>query len=158
MKIREARLKDALPLAKLIRSVIASTPYYSPEAQKEEIKKHDKSKLKEYLSDRKYYTCLIAEEDKKITGFVIGRNEAGVFWLDWIGVHRVFRGKHIAESLMKKLEKLIKPKGVHKIWCDTRNTNKESISLLKKLKYKKLGFFQNGWYKQDFFLWEKDIA
>lgn len=158
MKIRRARLEDASPLARLMKLIIGDTPYYSPEARKEEIRKHNKPHLEEYLSDSKYYTCLVAEEDRKIIGFLIGRNEAGVFWSDWLGVHVSFRGKHIAESLMKNLEKTIKQKGVHKIWCDTRNTNKESISLLKKLKYSKLGLFQNGWYKQDFFLWEKDIA
>ena len=138
--------------------VIKNTLYYSKEARKEEVRKHNSFSLKQYLGDKKYYLCLIAEEDRKIIGFVIGRNEAGVFWLDWIGVGKSTRRKSVAESLMKKLELDLGKGGIHKIWCDTRTINKESINLLSKLKYKKLGLFKNGWYKQDFFLWEKDVV
>ena len=58
---------------------------------------------------------------------------------------------------MREWEEILREKGVHKIWCDTRTNNKESISLLRKLKYRKLGTFRNGWYKEDFFLWEKNL-
>ena len=157
MKVRHAKLLDIPALATLIRSVINATPYYTAKAHREEVRKHNKQTLKQYLLDRKYYTCLIALEGKEIVGFVIGRNEAGVFWLDWIGVRKDFRRKKIAETLLEEMERKIRRKGVHKIWCDTRNTNKESISLITKLNYKKLGIFKNGWYNQDFLLWEKDI-
>ncbi len=157
MKIRQAKLSDIVALATLMRVVIGNTPYYTAQACREEIKKHNKQALKQYLSDKKYYTCIVALEEKEIIGFVIGRNEAGVFWLDWVGVHKDFRGRKVARILLREIEKKIKQQGVHKIWCDTRDTNKESISLISKLNYKKLGIFRNGWYKQDFLLWEKDI-
>ena len=157
MKIRHANLKDAPMLSKLMGLIINSTHYYSIEARKEETKKHDLKFLKQYLSDKKYYCCLVATEEKEIIGFAIGRNEAGVFWADWLGVRKDKRRGGVAELLMKEWEKILKKKGVHKIWCDTRTSNKESVSLLLKLKYKKLGLFGNGWYKQDFFLWEKNL-
>ena len=144
-------------LSMFMGSIINSTHYYSIEARKEETKKHDLKFLKQYLSDKKYYCCLVATEEKEIIGFAIGRNEAGVFWADWLGVRKNKRRGGVAELLMKEWEKILKKKGVHKIWCDTRTSNKESVSLLLKLKYKKLGLFGNGWYKQDFFLWEKNL-
>ena len=157
MKIRRANQNDATSLAKLIREIISTTPHYSEKAQREEARKHNSSALTQYLSDRKYYVCFVAEEDGKIIGFIIGRNEAGVFWADWLGVNKNIRRKGVGESLMMKLESSLYKKGVHKIWCDTRTTNKEALNLLSKLDYKKLSVFKNGWYKQDFFLWEKDV-
>ena len=157
MKIRHANIKDVPALSKLIKSVIYSTSYYTRSAKKEETRKHNSLALKDYLSDKKYYTLLLALRDKNILGFAIGRNEAGVFWADWVGIQKNMRRKGIAESLMKEWEKRLGKEGVHKIWCDTRTSNKESNNLLLKLKYKKLGLFNNGWYKQNFFLWEKDL-
>ena len=157
MIIRRANPKDIPKLSLLMSLIIATTEYYSKEAQKEEIKKHDARALKQYLSDRKYYHCLVAVDRKEIVGFAIGRNEAGVFWGDWLGVRRDNRRKGVGKALMKKWEKYLKQRRVHKIWCDTRTSNKESNDLLKKLHYRKLGIFRNGWYKQDFFLWEKDL-
>jgi ribosomal protein S18 acetylase RimI-like enzyme len=157
MKIREAKLKDIRELSKLMRKIISTTPYYSQEAKLEEVKKHNSAALKQYLEDKKYYICFIAESGDKVMGFIIGRNEAGVFWADWLGVRKSERGYGIAEALMIKLESSLHKKGIHKVWCDTRNNNKESINLLLKLNYKKLGLFKNGWYKQDFFIWEKNV-
>ena len=144
-------------MSKLTREIINTTSYYSQKAKTEEIRKHNSSALKQYINDKIYYICFIAEENKKIIGFIIGRNEAGVFWADWLGVNKEVRRKGIGQLLMIKLESSLHKKGVHKIWCDTRTTNKESIRLLSKLDYKKLGSFKNGWYKQDFYLWEKDV-
>jgi ribosomal protein S18 acetylase RimI-like enzyme len=157
MKIRKARKSDIKSLSKFISSVIKATPYYTEEAKKEEVRKHNSRALVEYLKDSKYYLCLIATESHAINGFAIGRNEAGVFWFDWLGIKSDSRRKGVGESLMREVEKYSKKSEVHKIWCDTRTTNKESISLLRKLKYRKLGKFENGWYKQDFFLWEKGL-
>jgi ribosomal protein S18 acetylase RimI-like enzyme len=157
MIFRPASTKDIAPLSNLIKDVIGSTPYYTDRAKKEEIKKHNKVALKQYLREKKYYTCLVAKDKKRLVGFVIGRTEAGVFWLDWVGVHRDMRRKKVAETLLKNIEYKVKKQGVHKIWCDTRDTNKESIPLIKKLNYKKLGYLKNGWYKQDFLLWQKDL-
>jgi ribosomal protein S18 acetylase RimI-like enzyme len=157
MKIRKAKLSDAKKLSTLMMKVIGDTHYYSKEAIKEEKRKHNESALMEYLSDAKYYYSFLAEEENEIMGFVIGRNEAGVFWLDWVGVDKRYRKRGIATGLLNEIEKYLRSSGVHKIWCDTRTNNKESISLCKKLKYRKLGKFRNGWYKQDFYLWEKDI-
>lgn len=157
MIFRLANLRDVPRLANLIKDIIGSTPYYTNRAKREEIKKHNKIALRQYLRDKKYYVCLVALDKKKLVGFVIGRNEAGVFWLDWVGVHRDLRRRKVAETLMKTIEYKVKKMGVHKIWCDTRDINKESIPLIKKLKYRKLGHFRNGWYKQNFLLWEKDL-
>lgn len=157
MIIRHTKLSDIPELSRLIRSIIDTTPFYSPKARSEEKKKHNRSELKHYLKDKKYYTCFVATINNKPIGFAIGRNEAGVFWADWVGVSKEARQKGIAESLMKRWERYLKQKGVHKIWCDTRTSNYKSVSLLQKLNYKKLGTFKNGWYKQDFFLWEKNL-
>lgn len=157
MEIRRAKPSDIPKLSRLARMVIAETPYYSAHARKEEIKKHNAVALWGMLREPKYYYCFVAREKKEITGFVIGRNEAGVFWGDWVGVAKRARRTGTAQALLTKLEEALKKNKVHKIWSDSRSDNKESISLLRKLGYRKLGFFKNGWYQQDFFLWEKDL-
>ncbi len=158
MKIRRATPKDARKLSQFIRPIIDTTSYYSPHARAEEVKKHGLRALAESLADTKYYMCFLALEEKEIVGFVLGRNESGVFWGDWIGVKKNSRRLGVAEALMKEIEKRLADAGAHKIWCDTRTTNTAAVTLLKKFKYKKLGTFKNGWYKQDFFLWEKDLG
>ncbi len=157
MLIRKAKISDIPELSKLVASIIGSTSYYTKEARREEIKKHNTEALRQMLKEPKYYYCFVGINDRKIIGFSIGRNEAGVYWGDWFGVMKNYRRKGIAEVILQYRNQVLKKEKIHKIWSDTRSVNKESIALLKKMGHRKIGFFRNGWYKQDFFLWEKDL-
>ena len=157
MEIRRTKFSDIPNLSELTRRIIATTPYYSALARKEEIKKHDARALRQMLGEPKYYYCFVGLEDGKIVSFSIGRNEAGVYWGDWFGVMKNYRRRGFALAILKYRNQVLKKEKIHKIWSDTRSVNKESIALLGKMGHRKLGFFRNGWYKQDFFLWEKDL-
>lgn len=98
---------------------------------------------------------LVAKEINKIVGTLNGYYEAGMFWIDWLVIDPSYRRNGIAKSLMNYLEKKLKKEKIHKMWCDCRINNKESISLLNKLKFKKIAKLKNHWYKQDFYLWQK---
>lgn len=78
-----------------------------------------------------------------------------MFWSDWGIVHPLYRRTGVSRALMTFLEKKLKKEGIHKIWCDSRTTNKESIAALGKLGFKKIVTIKNHWYRQDFILWQK---
>jgi len=156
MQIDFLKNNDINEFSRLARIIILNTPYYSSLAKKHEIKKYSTRNLRLKLHDRKNL-YILAKNENKIVGFCNGYFDAGIFWIDWVGVHISFRGKELSVKLLNFLEKTLKKSNVHKIWCDCLTTNKQSISLLKKLKFKKFALLKKHWYKQDFYLWYKFI-
>jgi len=154
MKISVFRDKSTKQISNFVQGIVNKTFYYSKSARSKEIKKFSPLAVKKDLKD-KNKLFLIAKDDNRIAGVLNGYYEAGMFWIDWIVVGSSFRRNGVAKSLMNYLEKKLKREKIHKIWCDCRTTNKESISLLKKLKFKKIAKIKRHWYKQDFYLWQK---
>lgn len=154
MKIQVAEPKDIAYLSRFYQYIIKDNPYYSRLAIKEELKRFSARNLRKEFKDKDNLYIFIKEGDK-IIGARNGYYEAGMFWSDWGIAHPLYRRKGISRALMTFLEKKLKKEGVHKIWCDSRTNNKESISALKKLGFKKIVTIKNHWYKQDFILWQK---
>lgn len=154
MKIYIARLKDISLLSNFYQHIIKNSPYYSRIAIKEELKRFSIKNLRKEFKD-KNNLYIIAEEGDKIIGARNGYYEAGIFWSDWGVVNPLYRRKGISRTLMTFLEKKLKKEGIHKIWCDSRTTNKESVAALGKLGFKKIVTIKNHWYKQNFILWQK---
>ena len=148
--------RDAANFSRLARGVIAATDYYSKTAKRHEAANYRAEKVVEKLLGRKYLH-LCAKLEGKMVGFCDGYFDLGIFWVDWIGVEKGFRRKGIATRMLKFLEKKLKRGKAHKIWFDSRISNRESIGLFKKLGYRKIAFLRNHWYGQDFYLWEKFI-
>ena len=143
-------------LSKFIQTVIKKSPYYSKWAKKEELKRFSPASLKKEFKnkDNLYMTTLKKGE---MVGVVNGYYDAGMFWVDWLVVDPDCRRKGIGRELMERLEKKLKQKDVHKIWCDSRTSNLESKSLLVNLGCNRITTIKNHWYKQDFILWQKLI-
>jgi len=55
------------------------------------------------------------------------------------------------------LESSVHQRDCHKVWCDTKVDNVQSISLLISLGYTKVATLKNHWYGLDYYLWEKLI-
>ena len=156
MEIAFLKKNEINEFSEKVKEIILSTPYYSKIAKREEIKKYKVSELRKKLKDKdKIY--LVAKTDNKIIGFLNGYFDCETFWVEWAGVEKNSRRKGIAINLNKFLENNLKKSNIHKIWCDCRTNNKESINLLKKLKFKKIALVKRHWYKHDFYLWYKFI-
>jgi len=153
MKIQIAKLKD-IPRLSGFYQFIRSSPYYSQAAIKEELKRFSVKNLKKQFGN-KDNLYIFLEEGDKIIGARNGYYEAGIFWSDWGVVHPFYRRKGVSRALMTFLEKKLKKEGIHKMWCDSRTTNKESIAALKSLGFEKITTIKNHWYGQDFILWQK---
>lgn len=100
---------------------------------------------------------LTIKDKNKIVAFLAGCFDCGTFWSDWIGVDSEYRNKGLGKSLKLELERILVKKKIHKIWCHTRVVNKEAISLNSGLRYNKIAQLTNHWYKEDFYLWEKNL-
>ena len=156
MKISILKKNDIKEFSYLAKNIISNTPYYSILAKKHEVKKYNVNNIKYKLKNKKDLYVVIKDKNK-IIGFCSGHFDALTFWIDWIGVEKNLRRNKVSIRLFNFLEKRLKKSGVHKIWCDSRTNNKESLPLLKKLKFKKIALLKKHWYKQDFYLWYKFI-
>lgn len=156
MDITYPKKNDLKALSRLIKEVIAATPYYSKHAKESERKRFSpKALAKTIRGNNQLY--LVAKKRNKIIGFCNGYFDAGLFWIDWLGVEHASREKGVALRLLTNLEKKARKKNVHKLWCDSRINNKESVALLKKASFKKAALLKKHWYKQDFYIWYKFI-
>lgn len=156
MQIDILSYKDIAIFSKTAKRIIKTCNYYSRYARQEELKNFAVNILRKRLKDG---SCvyLVAKEADDIAGFCFGYLDAGTFWIDWIGIKEHYRQRGLALQLLLDIEKIAKKSKAHKIWCDTRITNKPSISLLKRAHFKKMGGFKKHWYGQDFYFWEKFI-
>ena len=136
IKISLATTKDIPALSRFYQSIIRESPYYSEVAIKEELKRFSiKNLTKEFCDKDNLY--LIAKLGNEIVGARNGYREAGMFWSDWGVVHASNRCHGISRPLMAFFENKLKKEGAHKIWCDSRTNNKESILSLKSFGFKK---------------------
>jgi RimJ/RimL family protein N-acetyltransferase len=94
-------------------------------------------------------------QNDEIAGFGLSRIDDRTVWIEWFGVKKGFRGHGLGTKIIEALEKATVQRNCHKIWCDSRTENKESISLLTKNGFRQIGVVENHWYRQDFILWEK---
>ncbi len=97
-----------------------------------------------------------AEEKEEIIGTASGKYASGVVYIDAIIVARDKRGKGVGKALIKKIEKLGKRLGAHKIWLITGKDWKGNDF------YIKLGFLKGcilpqHHFKKDFIIYYKFI-
>ena len=144
-------------LARLYRSAIASSPYYSRRAKRTELKRFSLRHVRDGLKHRDNL-FLAAVEKNSVIGAVNGTFEAGLFWIDWIVVGSSHRGQGVATALLQSLESRLQRRRIHKVWCDSRTTNMESKALLAKHGYSRIATIRNHWYGQDFILWQKLLS
>jgi ribosomal protein S18 acetylase RimI-like enzyme len=92
--------------------------------------------LERFNSDGQY--CLVAENEHRIIGFVIGaliekRKSAWKYgYLIWIGVASRIKKRGLGTRLMKKLTDLFVEDGARIMLADTEASNKAALTFLRK--------------------------
>ena len=55
---------------------------------------------------------------------------------------------------MEALKASLPARGAHKVWCDSRADNVESIATLERAGFRRIASLENHWFNQDYLLWE----
>jgi ribosomal protein S18 acetylase RimI-like enzyme len=149
--------EEAEDLSEMFRHIVSSLPYYNEIAKISEIAKYSPELLRALVSESPD-SVLIARDGRKLAGFCFNKDDDGLVWLAWFGVHPSYRRKGIGLALLEKLEEIARNRNSHKIWCDCRTENEASKVVLSNYGYIELCTVRNHWYGQDFILWEKLVA
>jgi hypothetical protein len=148
---------EAQAASDLFREVLLELPYYNKRAKETELARYSADFLRQSItSDRD--SVLLAKAGGVPVGFCFSRDDDGVVWLSWFGVRSSFRHCGVGTALLIALERSVATGRSHKIWCDCRTENCESISVLTANKYVQLCTVREHWYGQDFILWEKFVS
>lgn len=155
--IRRMSPEGARETSKLVRKVVSELTYYNEWARREEVRKYSAAKLIQMVREEAD-SVLVALVEGKTVGFCISRYDDGVVWLAWFVVDEDFRGRNIGLMLLDKLETTLRRRKCHKIWCDTRTSNKISQRVLRKARYTRICKIERHWYGQDFYIWQKSVG
>ena len=156
MNIRQADLNDISDIVKLFSEVVNSLPYYNTSGKQLEIEAHNAIHLSNQMANEPG-SIWVATESSIIVGVAITGYDYGTAYLYWLVVDEKYRRQGIADKLLNAIESHWKDNNVHKMWCDTRTTNRPMIDFLSKHKWIGFTMLRNHWYNQDFYLWEKLI-
>lgn len=148
---------DVNAVSDLFRVVLTGLPYYNEKAVRAELARFGSDELHEWAADVPH-GLLVAKDRQVIIGFCISRPDDDLIWLEWFGVHPSFRRAGIASALLRSLERSARVRKAHKIWCDSRTGNVESIAILQHHGYRQLCTLENHWHHQDYHLWEKQLS
>ena len=123
-QIRIASMEDseADQMSLLFQQVVLSLPYYNQMAKASEIAKYTPSLLRASL-ELDPNSILVARDANKLVGFCFSRDDDGLVWLAWFGVHPGYRRRGIGSALLNALEQSVRGGRSHKIWCDCRTEN-----------------------------------
>jgi ribosomal protein S18 acetylase RimI-like enzyme len=154
MEIEKLSKSEIPALVKLMQEVVPEIEYYPKPALKEFLKEYTPDFFEKLLKQNGSI-ALVSKENNEITGFAFGWNDYGVYWLDWIGIKKEFRGRGIATGLLKEFENECKRKGGHKVHLDTSQTNKPAINLYLKNGYFIEGYLNKHWLKWNYVLLSK---
>ena len=148
---------EAAPTGALFEAVLRDLPYYNNRAKAAELARYSAVGLQDLIRTDPT-SVIVAKIDQEIIGFCFSREDDGLIWMSWIGVHPNYRRKRIATSLIGSLIARASQLGSHKIWCDCRTNNDVSRSTLVSNGFRQLCTIPNHWHGQDFILWEKLVA
>ncbi|MCJ9671595.1 MULTISPECIES: N-acetyltransferase [unclassified Neorhizobium] len=145
--------RDIRILHPLLIETILSTDIYDARARRAEAEKYSAKYLEE-LAGKDEHSIILSWDGDRISGFLITRPDDDILWLCWFGVFPRYRGKGIGEALIRDMLERARQRGVHKIWCDTRASNRYSIAIMQRNGFKNLCELKNHWFNQDYLLWE----
>jgi ribosomal protein S18 acetylase RimI-like enzyme len=148
---------EAEDISKLFRQIVSDLAYYNDVAKKSEIAKYSPELLRASVAETPS-SVLVAREGRIPVGFCFNKDDDGLVWLAWFGVHPSYRRQGIGLELLRELEQVARDRSSHKIWCDCRTENAASKVALSNYGYVALCTVRNHWYGQDFILWEKSVA
>ncbi len=126
MKIREFKLKDYKEVSSLLKKL---KMYH---------KDLDNKKVFSKIHKTDPDLFLVAEEDKKVVGMVLGLGNGRIGFIFRLLVDVKYQGRGIGKTLVKDMEKRLKKRGCVGISLMTLPKRKIAIKLYKKLGYKRL--------------------
>lgn len=156
VQIQKVDGNDIPQLEAVFSTIIQDLSYYNENAIQNELKKYTAVELRKKVQEDPD-SILIAKENGTIVGFCFSRQDDMLIWLEWFGVVPSGRRKGIGKRLIESLERTVKGRNAHKIWCDCRTENVKSINLLSGAGYSQICTLLNHWYGQDFILLQKEI-
>jgi len=125
MKTREFSMKDFVALSQLWRR---SGLEIRPGDSKEELRR----KL-----ERDSDLFLVAEEDSKIVGSIIGAWDGRRGWIYHLAVDPTFRRKRIASKMLLEIERRMREKGVPRVHTMVFVWNAPSLNLFEGIGYER---------------------
>lgn len=140
-------------LATLMREIIEPLSYYNEPARRSEIAKYQPAALHSMFAEDSQ-SILVARDADGLTGFCISAYDDATIWLYWFGVAPRARGRGLGSALITALSATLTSRGAHKVWCDSRTDNKESIAVLERAGFQRVATLENHWFNQDYYLWE----
>jgi len=155
--VRPMERSQAEETSRVFQSVLSAVPYYNERAKSAERLKYTSVRLQE-LTAADPESVLVASIDTQVVGYCFNERDDELLWLSWFGVHLDFRKRGVGQKLLDAFEDRARSMRSHKVWCDTRTNNSESISVLMRQGFQPLCTARNHWYGQDFILWEKPIT
>ncbi len=123
MKIREFKLSDANQVMALLKR---SNLYHKPWDNR-----------KNYAQKKKISPdlMLVAEENEKIIGFIMGHYDGWNAMLHRLAISKEHQGKGMGSMLADEMEKRLKKKGARNIYILAALKNKKSIKFFRKRGY-----------------------
>ena len=128
--VRQACEADKGRLLDLIFQVIMGAEIYSESARQAEVKKYDDAKISKLISKCGLPVLVLADKNE-LVGFAIMEEEGGVGWIAWFGVQSSHRGVGLGRLLLEHILQICQTAGLHKLWCDTRDTNQSAANILR---------------------------
>lgn len=130
MVIRKAAVKDLKSIAEIFRIESAKPPYNK--------KRTPKSALEIIKTDFKENDMYVSIVNNKVVGFVMVMLDSGIkdqLWINEIWILRDYQGQGVGKSLMSRIEKSYKEKGISIFKLVAHTQRGGAVDFYKKLKY-----------------------
>ena len=136
----------------------------SKKATKKDIKKFDEKEwhdldIEHYgkrVEWKEKYFLFKATDDTKLVGYVSGKHESGILYIDNIIVAHDYRGRGVGKALIDKVVEFGKKYGAHKVHLSTGKGWKAE-KFYQALGFKKICLLPNHHFHKDFVLFEKFV-
>ena len=140
-------------VAALMRDTIEPLACYNERARRAELARYAADGLRALVAGDPQ-AVLVARDRSGLIGFCVSRFDDGTIWLSWFGTAARARGRGVGASLLAALALTLPSRHAHKVWCDSRTDNRESLSVLERAGFRRIATLTNHWYGQDYHLWE----
>jgi len=156
MEIKELTKEYFDKVAHLAIISISDLPYYNHKGKSSSISEFRIEKLEEKLVSEND-KIFVAVEENNLLGCVRNVLDEDTLFIAWIFTDYRHRNKGFAKELLNRTIEFAKEKTCHKVWCDTRTNNKESIAFFTKMGFQNIAELKNHWYGLDYYILEKVI-
>lgn len=156
IEIKKAIISDVKPFWNFFKkSIETQFPEYPREAKNFFFKKaFPKRNFIKWLKKKERILILVLYKGKIISYLLAENPYGGVALGVWMAVDKKFQGKGIGSMLLKEYEIVAKRKGAHKVYLWS---NKRNIKFYKKNRYILVGNFPKSFFKEDHWLFYKNI-